>query len=72
MPLGMGHWGTGGGEGVKNLFFPKFNQIWYVITHMNGMFNATIFWVPAPWGPGEGPKDGISLNFNCEVNSKDF
>ena len=23
---------------------------------MNGICNGTIFWVPAPWGPGEGPK----------------
>ena len=23
---------------------------------MNGMFNGTNFWIPAPWGPGEWQK----------------
>ena len=23
---------------------------------MNGTCNSTIFWIPTPWGPGEGPK----------------
>ena len=27
---------------------------------------------PAPWGPVEGPKGHISLNFNYKVNFKDF
>ena len=27
---------------------------------------------PAPWGPGEGSKGQISLNFNYKVNFKDF
>ena len=39
---------------------------------MNGICNGTIFWVPAPWGPGEGPKGQISLNLNYKVNFKDF
>ena len=39
---------------------------------MNGICNGTIFWVPAPWGPGEGPKGQISLNLNYNVNFKDF
>ena len=30
----------------------------------NGICNGTIFWVPVPWGPGEGPKGQISLNLN--------
>ena len=29
---------------------------------MNGVCNDTFFFVPAPWGPGEGPKGQISLN----------
>ena len=29
---------------------------------MNVICNGTIFWVPAPWGPGEGPKGQISLS----------
>ena len=34
--------------------------------------NGTIFWVPAPWGLGEGPKAQISLNLNYKVNFKDL
>ena len=30
------------------------------------------FWVPAPWGLGEGPKGKISLNLNYKVNFKGF
>ena len=30
------------------------------------------FFGPAPWGPGEGPKGQISLNFSYKVNFKDF
>ena len=39
---------------------------------MNGTCNSTIFLVPTPWGPGEGPKGQISLNLNHKVNFKDF
>ena len=39
---------------------------------MNGICNGTIFWVPAPWGLGKGPKRQISLNLNYKVNFKDF
>ena len=39
---------------------------------MNGICNSTIFLVPDPWGPGEGPKGKISLNLNYKVNFKDF
>ena len=38
---------------------------------MNGVCNVTFFG-PAPWGPTEGPKGQISLNFNYKVNFKDF
>ena len=31
-----------------------------------------IFFGLATWGPGEGPKGQISLNFNYKVNFKDF
>ena len=37
---------------------------------MNDTCNGTIFMVPAPWGPGEGPNDQISLNFSYKVNFK--
>ena len=29
---------------------------------MNGARNSTFFWGPAPWGPGERPKDQKSIN----------
>ena len=31
---------------------------------MNGACNVKLFFGPAPWGPGEGPKGQISFNFN--------
>ena len=33
---------------------------------------TSIFFGPAPWGPGEGSKGQISFNFNYKVNFKDF
>ena len=39
---------------------------------MNGACNVKLFFGPAPWGPGEGPKGQISFNFNYKVNFKDF
>ena len=38
---------------------------------MNGACNSTIFG-PTPWGHWEGQKVKLSLNFNKEVNFKDF
>ena len=35
---------------------------------MNGTCNSPIFWVPAPWGLGEGPKGQLTLNLNYKVN----
>ena len=70
---GVGLGGTVGGCGVKKKFLPKFNQIWCVsYLHEWHMQQHTIFLVPAPWGPGEGPKGQISLNLNHKVNFKDF
>ena len=60
----------GGLGGSKKKFFQKFNQIWCV-SYVHEC-NSTIFWVPAPWGLGEGPKGQISLNLNYKVNFKDF
>ena len=39
---------------------------------MNGVRNSSFFLPPPPpdWGPGEGPKGQISLNFNYKVNFK--
>ena len=51
-PRGGGLRGT---FGDQNIFSFKFNQIWCV-NYMNGTCNSTIFWVPASWGLGEGPK----------------
>ena len=39
---------------------------------MNGICTGSIFWVPTPWGLGEGPKGQISLNLNYKVNFKGF
>ena len=39
---------------------------------MNRACNCKFFFCPAPWGPGEGSKGQISLNFNYKVNLKDF
>ena len=41
------------------------------VAHANGACNSRFFG-PAPWGPGEGSKSQISLNFNYLVNFKDF
>ena len=47
----------GGGEGgVKNLFFLKFIKFGVQVTHMNGMFNGTIFWSSSPGALGRGQK----------------
>ena len=73
MPQG---WDLGvpwGGCGVKKFFFPKINQIWCVsCLHEWHIQRHRFFLVPAPWGPGEGPKGQISLNLNYKVNFKDF
>ena len=37
---------------------------------MNGTCTCAFFLVPAPWGPGEGPKGQISLNLNYKVYFK--
>ena len=62
-------WGV---VGSKNFFFRNSTRFGVCVTYMNGICNGTIFWVPAPWGPGEGPKGQISLNLNYKVNFKDF
>ena len=62
-------WGVGGSK-------KKFSSNWTFfgvwVTYMNGTCNGTIFWVPASWGLGEGPKGQISLNLNYKVNFKNF
>ena len=39
---------------------------------MNGTCTGTIFWVPTPWGRGEGPKCQISLNLNLQSQFQRF
>ena len=72
MPQG---WDLGVPWGVRGskYFFPR-NSIRFGVwvTYMNGICSGTIFWVPALWSPGEGPKGQISLNLNYKVNFKDF
>ena len=36
------------------------------------MGHATSFFLPRPWGSGEGSKGQIPFNFNYNVNFKDF
>ena len=69
---GVGLRGTVRGWGVKKICFPKFNHIWCVSYLHEWHMQRHHFWVPAPWGPGEGPKGQISLNLNYKVNFKDF
>ena len=65
-------WGYRGGlSGPKKIFFRNSTRFGVWLTYINGTCNSTIFLVPTPWGPGEGPKGQISLNLNHEVNFKD-
>ena len=58
--------------GSKKKFSSKLNQIWCVNYLHEWHMQWHHFWVPAPWGPGEGPKDQISLNLNYKVIFKEF
>ena len=62
-------WGV---EWSKKKFFRNSTSFCKWVTYINGTCNSTIFLVPTPWGPGEGPKGQISLNLNHKVNFKDF
>ena len=68
--------GLGGTVGVrvvqKKIFFRNSTRFGVWVTYINSTCNSTFFWVPTPWGPGEGPKGQISLNLNHKVNFKDF
>ena len=72
MPQGSDLGGTVGGLSGQNIFFRKFNQIWCVGYLHQWHMQRHNFFVPTPWGPGEGPKGQISLNLNHKVNFKDF
>ena len=67
-----GTWGYRWGCGVNFFFFLNSTRFGVLVTYMNGTCTGTIFWVPAPWGLGEGPNGQISLNLNYKVNFKDF
>ena len=62
--------GLGGGGQI--IFFRNSTRFGVRVCFMNGTRTGAIFWVPAPWGLGEGPKGQISLNLNYKVNFKDF
>ena len=62
----FGSFGGGGGGGGNSTRF----GVW--VTYMKGTCTGTIFWVPAPWGLGEGPKGQISLNMNYKDEFKGF
>ena len=67
-------WGYRGGLlcVVQKIFFSEI-QPNLVCELLTSMAHATAhFFVPTPWGPGEGPKCQISLNLNYKVNFKDF
>ena len=51
----LGGGGGGGGWGSK-IFFPNFNQIWCVRYSHEWHMHQHNFWVPLPWGLGEGSK----------------
>ena len=61
--LGVPRGVWGGGQKIS---FPNSTRFGVWVTYMNGTCTGTIFWVPAPWGLGEGPKGQISLNLNYE------
>ena len=56
MPQGVGLGGTMGGWGVKNNFFPKFNQIWRVSYLHQWHMQQHNFFGPQPLGPWGGAK----------------
>ena len=58
--------------GSKKFFFRNSTKFGVWVTYMNGTCTGAIFWVPTPWGLGEGPKGLISLNLNFKVNFKGF
>ena len=70
MPHGLDLEGTGVG-GQKNFFSeiqPNLDcELLKWVAHATAQFVC-----PAPWGPGEGPKAQILLNFNYWVNLKYF
>ena len=55
MPRG-GTWGCRGGRGVQIIFFLEIQPDLVLVIYMNGTCTGTIFWVPTPWGLGEGSK----------------
>ena len=56
MPQGW-DFGVPWGVGESKNCFPKFDQIWCVSYLHECHMLRHYFWVPAPWGLGEGPKD---------------
>ena len=69
--VGIGTVGGGGGVWGQNFFFRNSTRFGVCELLMNGTCTGTIFWVPAPWGLGEGPKGQI-LNLDYKVNFKGF
>ena len=62
----------GFGVGVKKLFSEiQPNSVCELIKYI-AHATAEFFFIPSTWGPGEGPKGQISLNFNYLDNFKYF
>ena len=72
MPQGLDLGVPWGVERSKKIFFRNSTSFGVWVTYINGTCNSTIFLVPTPRGPWEGPKGQISLNLNHKVNFKDF
>ena len=61
------------GLGRSKFFFLKFNQILCVnYLHEWHMQQHHLFWVPTPWGLGEGPKGQISLKAELQSQFQRF
>ena len=60
------------GFGVRNCFFPKFNQIWCMSYLHEWHMQRHNFFGPCLLGPWGGAKRSNILNLNYKVNFKDF
>ena len=62
--------GVPGGGGGGGIFFRNSTRFCVGVTHMNVPCSGTIFWVPAPWGLGEGSKIKFSEHVHVAYQIK--